>query len=185
MKKKKKKVIDWKGIEKDHRAGKTSIRQIAEWYGVSEGAIRKRAKASNWSRMIRADGAADTGTFQKLEFIPTIRRPEDAKTIKREANGLAVRMLSELMATTTQVDELEDMIISECAGDRDARRRTAMLRAVDLPARANTLKTLGLAVKAFIDAEKADSRTPEETQPGAAAVPAGGAGDDDWDRLLN
>lgn len=183
MKKKKKKVIDWKGIEKDYRAGKTSIRQIAEWYDVSEGAIRKRAKAHNWSRMLRADAAADTGTFQKLDFLPTIRKPEDAKTITREGKGLAVRMLSELMATTTQVDELEDMIISECAGDRDGRRRTGMLRAVDLPARANTLKTLGLAVKAFIDAERADAKTPEEEA--AAATPEAAKSGDDWDRLLN
>ncbi|SHJ70786.1 hypothetical protein SAMN05444159_1281 [Bradyrhizobium lablabi] len=183
MKKKKKKVIDWKGIEKDYRAGKTSIRQIAEWYGVSEGAIRKRAKANNWSRMIRAD-AADTGTFKKLDFVPAIRKPEDAKTITREGKNLAVRMLSELMATTTQVDELEDMIISECAGDRDARRRTGMLRAVDLPARANTLKTLGLAVKAFIDADRADNKSPDPEQPDATAGTAAGKSGDDWDHLL-
>jgi hypothetical protein len=183
MKKKKKKVIDWKGIEKDYRAGKTSIRQIAEWYDVSEGAIRKRAKASNWSRMIRADAAAATGTFKKLEFIPAIKKPEDAKTITREGKNLAVRMLSELMATTTQVDELEDMIISECAGDRDARRRTGMLRAVDLPARANTLKTLGLAVKAFIDAERADTKTPDADAP--AATPEATKSGDDWEHLLN
>jgi hypothetical protein len=183
MKKKKKKVIDWKGIEKDYRAGKTSIRQIAEWYAVSEGAIRKRAKANNWSRMIRADAAADTGAFQKLDFVPLIKKPEDAKTITREGKGLAVRMLSELMATTTQVDELEDMIISECAGDRDARRRTGMLRAVDLPARANTLKTLALAAKAFAEYEKADSKAPDADAP--TATPEATKAGDDWEHLLN
>jgi hypothetical protein len=183
MKKKKKKLIDWNGIEKDYRAGKTSIRQIAEWYGVSEGAVRKRAKASNWSRMIRADGSESIGAFQKLDFVPAIKKPEDAKTIAREGRGLALRMLSELMATTTQVGELEDLIISECAGDRDGRRRTGMIRAVDLPARANTLKTLGLAIKAFIDAERADIKPAGTEQPGDTPPPE--AAGDDWDRLLN
>lgn len=180
MKKKKKKVIDWKGIEKDFRAGKTSIRQIADWYGVSEGAIRKRAKAGNWAQMLRPDLEADT--FRPLASIPTIRVKEDAKTITRDGKGLAVRMLNELMASTSLVDELEDMIISETAGDRDSRRRQGMLRAVDLPARANTLKTLGLAVKAFIDAERAEKAP---AQDGSTMTEPATQSGDDWDRLLN
>ena len=58
-----------------------------------------------------------------------------------------------------------------------------MLRAVDLPARANTLKTLGLAVKAFIDAERADIKAPAEDTP--AATPEATKSGDDWEHLLN
>ncbi len=38
------------GVEEDFRAGSMSNRKIAEWYGVSEGAVRKRAKADGWVR---------------------------------------------------------------------------------------------------------------------------------------
>lgn len=183
MKKKKKKVIDWKGIEKDYRAGKTSIRQIAEWYGVSEGAVRKRAKAHNWSQMIKPAVEAEPDTFRKLAFIPAIKTPEEAKSITRSGRTLAVRMLDELKATTSLVDELEDMIISETAGDRDARRRTAMLRAVNLPERANTLKTLALAAKTFTELVRLDAKPDEIGVSDSTSVAADDG--DDWDRLLN
>lgn len=42
--------IDWEGIEREYRAGQLSIRGIAKQYGVSDTAIRKRAKAEHWER---------------------------------------------------------------------------------------------------------------------------------------
>lgn len=183
MKRKKKKSIDWKGIEKDYRAGKTSNRQIAEWYGVSEGAIRKRAKAHNWSQMARQDIQAEA--VRPVEYIPPVKTAEDAKTIAKDGKSLAKRMLSELLATTTNVGELEDLIISECAGDRDGRRRTAMLRAVDLPARAMTLKTLGQAMESFLKAERGQGKPGEPLPPSGATDAHEEQSADDWDRLLN
>jgi hypothetical protein len=44
------KVIDWEVIEKHYRAGLKSLRTIAEESGVTEGAIRKRAKRDQWTR---------------------------------------------------------------------------------------------------------------------------------------
>lgn len=44
------KFIDWAAIEKHYRAGLKSLRTIAEEYGVTEGAIRKRAKRDLWTR---------------------------------------------------------------------------------------------------------------------------------------
>lgn len=42
--------IDWVAIEGAFRSGHMSIRQIAEDHGVSDMAIRKRAKAGSWVR---------------------------------------------------------------------------------------------------------------------------------------
>lgn len=60
---------DWEAIEREFRAGQLSIRQIAVLHDISEGAIRKRAKAEGWERaladqvraavrekLVRADG---------------------------------------------------------------------------------------------------------------------------------
>lgn len=41
---------DWETIEAGYRLNKVSIRTIATEHGITEGAIRKRAKAENWTR---------------------------------------------------------------------------------------------------------------------------------------
>ncbi|HBX6020866.1 TPA: hypothetical protein MH591_17125 [Klebsiella pneumoniae] len=41
---------DWEAIESAYRAGVLSLRDIGEKYGVTEGAIRKRAKKFDWVR---------------------------------------------------------------------------------------------------------------------------------------
>ena len=46
----KKTAPDWERIEIEYRAGVQSIRQIAQAFGVSDGAIRKRAKTQEWTR---------------------------------------------------------------------------------------------------------------------------------------
>ena len=43
-------TIDWEAAERDFRAGQLSNRMIAEKHGVSETAIRKRAKRDGWER---------------------------------------------------------------------------------------------------------------------------------------
>lgn len=41
---------DWEAIESAYRAGALSLREIGAQYGVTEGAIRKRAKKLDWVR---------------------------------------------------------------------------------------------------------------------------------------
>lgn len=41
---------DWERIEAEFRAGQLSNREVAHLYGVSEGAIRKKAKACGWKK---------------------------------------------------------------------------------------------------------------------------------------
>lgn len=44
------KAVDWVSIEAEYRGTKTPLRRIAEQYGVTEGAIRARAKKGGWTR---------------------------------------------------------------------------------------------------------------------------------------
>lgn len=48
------KKIDWEKIELDYRAGIKTLRQIADEHGITDGAIRKRAKRDDWSRDLSA-----------------------------------------------------------------------------------------------------------------------------------
>lgn len=41
---------DWEAIESAYRAGSLSLRSIADKHGITEGAIRKRAKTNGWLR---------------------------------------------------------------------------------------------------------------------------------------
>ncbi|MFJ2526211.1 hypothetical protein ACIOWB_24105 [Pseudomonas capeferrum] len=41
---------DWEAIERAYRAGLLSVRAIADGNGVTEGAVRKRAKKEGWAR---------------------------------------------------------------------------------------------------------------------------------------
>ena len=43
-------AIDWEAVEREYRAGQLSNRMIAEKHGISDTAIRKRAKRDRWER---------------------------------------------------------------------------------------------------------------------------------------
>ena len=49
-----KKQPDWEKIELDYRAGIKTLREIASEHGLSEGAVRKRAKRDDWGRDLTA-----------------------------------------------------------------------------------------------------------------------------------
>jgi hypothetical protein len=61
-------------------------------------------------------------------------------------------MLDELDVVTSRRGELEDMIVAATEGDEEDGRRDAMLRALSLPSRAGTMKTLALALKTLNEA---------------------------------
>jgi len=68
-------VVDWQAIEAAYRAGECSVRELARQENVSEGAIRKRAKAKGWpARGTRSAGAhenraiSEAGTHPGTQF---------------------------------------------------------------------------------------------------------------------
>lgn len=70
---------DWEAIESAYRAGVLSLRDIGEQYGVTEGAIRKKAKKFGWVRkagtQVRKNGT-QSGT-QKSK-VRTSEKPASA-----------------------------------------------------------------------------------------------------------
>lgn len=87
---------DWEAIESAYRAGVLSLRDIGDKYGVTEGAIRKRAKKFGWVRkagtQVRKSGTqknkartsekpASAGPTQK-STQPKAEPPPDTKPIR-------------------------------------------------------------------------------------------------------
>lgn len=144
--------IDWARIELEYCANDDSIREIADRHEISDTAIRKRAKSEKWVRKVR--------TANRRELVPSPppppesdpEKPLDAAAIADGGRGLVARMLDELDVTTSRRGELEDMIVEATDGDDEDARRDSMMRAISLPSRANTMKTLALALKTLNEA---------------------------------
>jgi predicted DNA-binding protein YlxM (UPF0122 family) len=80
---------DWEAIETAYRAGMMSLREIASQHGISEGAIRKRAKRDDWSR--------DLAAKVKERADDLVRKAEVRKQVRTETT-LSERVLIEATA---------------------------------------------------------------------------------------
>lgn len=180
----KRKDIDWTAIEAEYRAGTLSNRQIAERFGVSESAIRSRANKEKWVRSAH-ESAQPRAHLPVQEILPPIDRearlihPAERRDVVDHAREIAARQLDELDAITSRVGELEELIETETANDENGRRRAAMLKAISLPARALTLKTLTQALAVMKDIagvaggkkEEAKAVAQEAAKPGNKFAP--------------
>ncbi|EBQ4228008.1 terminase small subunit [Salmonella enterica] len=77
------------GLERDYCAGQQSLRKLAERYGISEGAIRKRAVKNGWVRSEKTGTQNGTqvrkkGT-QKKEVRTKEKSPEEKKSSARKS----------------------------------------------------------------------------------------------------
>ncbi|ELR0646102.1 hypothetical protein R3J16_002049 [Enterobacter hormaechei] len=168
---------DWEAIETAYRAGVMSLREIASQHGISEGAIRKRAKRDDWSRDLNAK------IQQKAEDL--VRKQEVRKQVRNETT-LTERVLIEATAeviatvrmehrgdirrarelTNTLFDELgaqcADVSALERLGDimfdpddkgRD-RLNEIYQKVISLPSRVKSMKDLSDSLKTLIGLER-------------------------------
>ncbi|WP_312059561.1 hypothetical protein [Pantoea septica] len=82
---------DWETIESAYRAGLLSLREIASQHGISEGAIRKRAKRDDWTRDLEAK--------IKSRADDLVRKHEVRRQVRKEGE-LSERVLIEATAET-------------------------------------------------------------------------------------
>ncbi len=153
------------------------IREMARWYSISESTIRTRAKVGKW---VRTSAQASAHPARAAEARPqALRTPlsldtTDPKAIVGRGRNLVLRLLDELDTVTTHPGELEEIIEIATASDKDDRRRSAMLKAISLPSRANTVKALALAYKTLADAGAPLGK--KEAAAGAAETAGEGTG---------
>lgn len=176
---------DWEAIERAFRAGALSIRTIADRHGVSDTAIRKRAKASGWERdlseqvrkevrnkLVRGEVRADqcANPEQDAEIIEEAAE-EGATVVRshrrdiRKATNLANLLMDDLLTTIRKRDEIEASIEAETADDTNGMRRSTMLAAVGLPSNAKTLFQLSSAMKNLQVLERTAFGLDDKEQP--------------------
>lgn len=161
------KLPDWEAIERAYRAGALSIRTIAERNGISDTAIRKKAKASGWARdlseqvrkevrnkLVRGEVREDqcANPERDAEIVEEAAE-EGARVVRshrrdiRKATNLANLLMDDLLGTIQRREEIEEAIEDETADDSNGMRRAAMLAAVALPSNSKTLFQLSSAMK--------------------------------------
>lgn len=69
------------GLERDYCAGQLSLRDLAEIYGISEGAIRKRAKKHGWLR------AEKKGTQKGTQVRKSGTQKKEVRTTENPASS--------------------------------------------------------------------------------------------------
>lgn len=169
--------LDWEAIETAYRAGVMSLREIASQHGISEGAIRKRAKRDDWSR--------DLAAKVKERADDLVRKAEVRKQVRTET-ALSERVLIEATAEVVAAVRMEhrgdirrareitnalfDELGAECA-DVDSLRKLGELMLspdengrdklneiyhsiISMPERVKAVKALSDALKNLIGLER-------------------------------
>lgn len=176
-----KKAPDWERIECEYRAGVLSIRQIALEFGVSDGAIRKRAKKEEWERDLNGKIEAKADAIVRKEAVRTqvlaseSYKATEKETIEANANLVAsVRITHrkdiEKARTMTMAlfDELEHMIGTDQAellaqlgelmykpNEKGVDRLNDLyMKIIQMPNRVSSLKQLTDSLKTVVGLER-------------------------------
>jgi hypothetical protein len=172
-----KRPADWDVIEREYRANIKSLRQIAEPYAISEGAIRKRAKKDGWDRDLGQKIKAKAEALVRKEAVRSEVRIEGAAYEKEIIDGNAraiadvvIGQRKDVQRARGVVQKLWEMIESELDGLGDFSNLGEMLRwpddnnqdklndlyqaAIGLPQQVKNVKLLADSIKVLIELER-------------------------------
>lgn len=169
------KQTDWEAIEAEYRSGTISNAELGRKYDVSEGAIRKRAKAQGWTkdltekvktavrdRLVRAEvreANARTNSRTDAEIIEAaaetaVQVVQIHRRDVRNGRIICAALFAELQDTSANREIIAESIDSETQDDSSPARRNQMLKAISLPTRARAMLDLSAAMKNLVAVER-------------------------------
>jgi len=178
------KLPDWARIEADFRAGIKTLRQMASEHGLSEGAIRKRAKREDWERDLAAKIREKADSLVRKEAVRKEVRKEQGVPEKEvvEANAelqarirreqrtdisrgrkLVMTLLEELEMQTGSIGLLEQLseLLYDKNDDMTAAQQAAQDKRIELfnkvislSGRTGTMKSLAESLKTLVALER-------------------------------
>jgi hypothetical protein len=180
------KKTDWEAIERDYRAGVLSLREIGKIHGISEGMIRKKAKAGGWERdltervneKVRNDlvrnevRTADPRTEREIietaaaTVVHVVR--SHRKHITKQTK-LVDMLTDQLMEAAGKREDIEDAIEDETKDDQNGQRRAMMLKAVSLQAHSSIAVNLSNALKTLVGLERQAFNIKDESEAPAVS----------------
>jgi uncharacterized membrane protein len=177
MAQQKKAAPDWERIEADYRAGILSVREIAGTHGLTEGAIRKRAKRDDWqrdlSKRIQDKAEALVRTSEVRTEVRTENAPSDAVIVEANAKVIAdirlahrkdisrarkvaMSLLGELEIATDNIElfeELGNFLRSDDDKGQD-KRNDVYQRVISSVGRIDSMKKLSDTLKTLVGLER-------------------------------
>lgn len=165
------KQTDWEALGVEYRAGAVSVRELARKYDVSEGAIRKKAKANQWERDLTEKVQERVRSKLVRSEVRTANARTEAEIIEAAAetavqvvqihrrdvrNGrtICARLFAELQDTSENREIIAECIESETQDDTSPTRRNQMMKAISLPTRARAMLDLSAAMKNLVAVER-------------------------------
>ena len=169
------KQTDWEAIEAEYRSGTISNSELGRKYDVSEGAIRKRAKAQGWTKdltekvqtavrdkLVRAEvreANARTSSRTDAEIIEAaaetaVQVVQIHRRDVRNGRTICAALFAELQDTSANRELIAECIESETQDDLSPTRRNQMMKAVSLPTRARAMLDLSAAMKNLVAVER-------------------------------
>ena len=165
------KQTDWEAIEAEYRSGVASVREIGRKHDISDAAIRKRAKASSWTRdlteqvqervrskLVRAEvrnahartdeEIAEAAAETAVQVVQIHRRDV------RHGRTICAALFAELQDTSDNREIIAECIDSETQDDLSPTRRNQMMKAISLPTRARAMLDLSAAMKNLVAVER-------------------------------
>lgn len=171
---------DWESIERDYRAGVLSIREIAKSHDISEGAIRKKAKANGWERDL-SDRVAEKVRTELVRSEVRTANPQTEREIVevaaatvvqvvrghrgriKQGNELVELLTKQLIDVAGKRDEFEAEIEITTANDKTQERYARLMKAVSLGTHASIAVNLAAATKTWVSLERQAFGIKDET----------------------
>ena len=168
---------DWERIEVEYRAGIMSLREIGIEHGITEGAVRKRAKRDGWERDLTARIKDKAEALVRKEAVRSEVRSTQSATEQeivesnaqaianirlahrgdiRKSRSLAMSLLEELESMTankTQFHELGEFLRQDDAAGQQM-RIDLYHKIISNPSRIDSMKKLSDTLKTLIGLER-------------------------------
>ncbi|MBQ0917458.1 hypothetical protein KBW71_03315 [Hydrogenophaga aromaticivorans] len=171
------KAPDWERIGAQYRIGTMSLREIASMHGITEGAIRKRAKKEEWTRDLAAKVRAKADELVRKELVRSEVRKETAtekESIDTEAQvlarvrlthrkdiskgrTLAMSLMEELEAQTGSAElmqKLGEIMSDPDKSGNDKKLAEAYQKAISLGGRVQTMRSLADTIRTLVSLER-------------------------------
>lgn len=117
-----KKQTDWEAIERDYRIGTMTLREMGAAHGVTEGAIRKRAKRDGWTQDLSAKVRARADDLVRKQSVRSEVRKNVEISAKDAIESEAQQMVIVRLGHRKQISKAQDLtnkLLAELMGQTD------------------------------------------------------------------
>jgi len=145
------KQVDWESVERDYSAGLLSLREIGDKYGVTEGAIRKKAKKEEWVRDLTAKIAKKTDDLVRKEMVRSEVRSEKTVSEKEVIEANAQAIVNVKLGHRTSIKKV-NRLVESLLDEIETLNKDKSVE--NLPMRVDVTKKLMDTLKTSIDKER-------------------------------